>query len=86
MVFSAIILGAGPNVGASVSQKLLKEGWKVALGSRNPDFETGKRDGFIPFKVDVLKSDSVIPALEAATAELGGPPNFVLYNVRRSRS
>ncbi|KAF9007251.1 hypothetical protein BDZ89DRAFT_1079484 [Hymenopellis radicata] len=44
----ALIIGAGSNVGDSVAQTLLKQNYKVAVGSRNP-----KRDnpGLYPFTV-----------------------------------
>jgi NAD(P)-dependent dehydrogenase (short-subunit alcohol dehydrogenase family) len=30
------ILGAGPHIGISVAKRFLKDGYKVAIGKRNP--------------------------------------------------
>ncbi|KAF9014569.1 hypothetical protein BDZ89DRAFT_995096 [Hymenopellis radicata] len=74
----ALIIGAGSNVGDSVAQTLLKQNYKVAVGSRNP-----KRDnlpaGLYPFTVDVTKPESIKSAFEKVTTEVG-PPNIVIFN------
>ncbi|KAF8917070.1 hypothetical protein CPB85DRAFT_1431684 [Mucidula mucida] len=74
----AFIIGAGSNVGDSVAQILLKQNYKVALGSRNP-----KRDnvpeGLYPFSIDVTKPESIKPAFDKVTADVG-PPNIVIFN------
>lgn len=80
MPFSAIIIGAGPGVGRHVGEKLLKEGWKVALGSRSLDIPAAKADGFHGFKIDVTSSDTIIPTLEGVQDALGAPPNVIIYN------
>lgn len=80
MSLSAVIIGAGPAVGRHVGDKLLKEGWKVALGNRKPDVAAAKADGFHAFSIDITASDGVLPALEGAAKELGSPANVVIYN------
>ncbi len=74
----AFIIGAGSNVGDSVAQTLLKQNYKVALGSRNP-----KRDnvpeGLYPFSIDVTKPESINPAFDKVIADIG-PPNIVIFN------
>ncbi|KAF9029130.1 hypothetical protein BDZ89DRAFT_1159984 [Hymenopellis radicata] len=61
-----IIFGAGSNVGDSVAHALVKQNYKVAVGSRNP-----KRDnvpeGFYPFTVDITKPDSIKTAFQTIT-------------------
>ncbi len=52
----ALILGAGPNVGHHVAKALQSQKYKVALGSRNPDVDKLKKDGFFPVKVDIYSA------------------------------
>ncbi|KAJ7575545.1 hypothetical protein C8J56DRAFT_1007644 [Mycena floridula] len=75
----AFILGAGSNVGTSVAATLKSHGYRVALGSRNPDFDPVRAEGFFPVRVDVSKTDSIIKAFAAVNKDLG-PPNVVIYN------
>ncbi|KAJ7577304.1 hypothetical protein C8J56DRAFT_1113965 [Mycena floridula] len=75
----AFILGAGSNVGKSVAATLKSHGYQVALGSRNPDFERAKADGYFAVRVDVLKTKSVIEAFATVNKDLGSP-NVVIYN------
>ncbi len=74
----AIIFGAGPDVGDSVADALVKQVYKVAVGSRNP-----KRDNvperFYPFTVDFTKPDSIKTAFQTIITEIG-PPNVVILN------
>ncbi|KAJ7579756.1 hypothetical protein C8J56DRAFT_1016244 [Mycena floridula] len=75
----ALILGAGSNVGKSVAATLKSHGYRVALGSRNPDFEGVKADGYFAVRVDVSNTDSIIEAFTTVNKDLG-PPNVVIYN------
>lgn len=73
------ILGAGPRIGWAVAGKFKDEGYKVAVGSRNPNIERATSDGFLPVSVDVTKSESVELAFGKVKEELG-IPNVVVYN------
>jgi NAD(P)-dependent dehydrogenase (short-subunit alcohol dehydrogenase family) len=73
------ILGAGPRIGWSVAGKFKSKGYKVAVGSRNPNVERATSDGFLPVTVDVTKSESVESAFAKVKGELG-VPNVVVYN------
>ncbi|KAJ7577258.1 hypothetical protein C8J56DRAFT_836626 [Mycena floridula] len=75
----ALILGAGSNVGKSVATTLKSHGYRVALGSRNPDFESVKADGYFAVRVDMTKTESIIEAFATVNKDLG-PPNVVIYN------
>ncbi|KAK0234757.1 hypothetical protein EDD85DRAFT_938956 [Armillaria nabsnona] len=75
----ALILGAGPNVGHHVAKALQSQKYKVALGSRNPDVDKLKKDGFFPVKVDITLPDSVSAAYKTVSTELG-TPNVVVFN------
>jgi len=76
---TALILGAGSNVGQSLATLLKQKGYAVALGSRNPDFDHVKKEGFFPVRIDVSKPESIKDAFATVNAELG-PPNVVVYN------
>eukprot|EP00026_Physarum_polycephalum_P012339 Phypoly_transcript_12635.p1 GENE.Phypoly_transcript_12635~~Phypoly_transcript_12635.p1 ORF type:complete len:229 (+),score=50.70 Phypoly_transcript_12635:228-914(+) len=71
-----IILGAGKNVGAGVANKFKKEGFKVALGSRNPQ----KEEGFHTFQVDLAQPSTVSAVLEGVEKELGTRASVIVYN------
>ncbi|KAF4586184.1 hypothetical protein AB1N83_004663 [Pleurotus pulmonarius] len=75
----AFIIGAGSNVGGSVAALLKEKGYAVALGSRNPDIQKVKNDGYYPVKIDATEQDSIKAAFAAINTELG-PPNVVVYN------
>jgi NAD(P)-dependent dehydrogenase (short-subunit alcohol dehydrogenase family) len=74
-----LILGAGPRVGGSVAQKFKAEGYKVAIGSRNPDIAAATNAGFLPITVDLTNIQSVEAAFALVTKSLG-VPNVVVYN------
>ena len=74
----AFIIGAGPHVGAAVGTILKQNGYRVALGSRNPKFDETET-GFHPVKVDASSSESIRAAFQTVNAELGHP-NVVIYN------
>ncbi|KDQ23792.1 hypothetical protein PLEOSDRAFT_1097974 [Pleurotus ostreatus PC15] len=75
----AFIIGAGSNVGSSVAALLKEKGYAVALGSRNPDTQKVKQDGYYPVKIDATEKDSIKAAFAAVNTDLG-PPNVVVYN------
>lgn len=78
---TALIVGAGPGVSASVARKLAALGVKVALAARN----TGKLDelcaetGAIAFGADVSDAQSVADLFDAVEARLGAP-DVVIFN------
>ena len=78
MSLVAFIIGAGPHVGAAVGAILKQNGYRIALGSRNPKIDETEA-GFYPVKVDASSSESIQAAFQAVNAELG-PPNVVIYN------
>jgi NAD(P)-dependent dehydrogenase (short-subunit alcohol dehydrogenase family) len=75
----AFVIGAGSNVGSAVALRFLKEGYKVAVGSRKPDVESARKDGFVPVKVDVGDHTTITTAFAEVEKELG-PANVVIYN------
>ncbi|KAJ8522156.1 hypothetical protein ONZ45_g1205 [Pleurotus djamor] len=75
----AFIVGAGANVGSAAAALLKEKGYAVAVGSRNPDVEKIKKDGYFPVKVDAIQQDSVKAAYKAVADALG-PPNVIIFN------
>lgn len=71
----AFVIGAGPNVGSAVAGKLKAEGYKVAIGSRNPLAE----EGYLSVKLDAEDRESILTALETVNKELG-PVNVIIFN------
>ena len=84
MALVAFIIGAGPHVGAAVGTILKQNGYRVALGSRNPKIDETET-GFHRVKVDASSSENIQAAFQAVNAELG-PPNVVIYNGKVSIS
>jgi NAD(P)-dependent dehydrogenase (short-subunit alcohol dehydrogenase family) len=78
MSLVAFIIGAGPHIGAAVGTLLKQNGYRIALGSRNPKIDETKA-GFYPVKVDASSPESIQAAFQTVNAELG-PPNVVIYN------
>jgi len=78
---SALIVGAGPGLSASLARKLSAEGYAVALAARNTDklaalaAETGAQCHVC----DVVSEDSVRSLFEA-TDSAHGTPEIVVYN------
>lgn len=79
MSLSAFILGTGARVGRSVALKLKAEGYKVAIGSRNPDIDAAKKDGFYAVKVDAAKPETIQSAYDQVQDAIG-VPNVVVFN------
>ncbi|KAJ7857606.1 hypothetical protein B0H13DRAFT_2356882 [Mycena leptocephala] len=76
----AFIIGAGRNIGEHTAATLKAKGFKVALGSRKPDVDQLKKDGYFPVSVDAGSPGSLKTAFAQVNRELGGPPNVVIFN------
>jgi len=74
----AFVLGAGSNVGTSVAAKLKENGYLVALGSRNPQPNSGD-PAYLNVQVDIAKRESIESAFDTVVEKLG-PVNVVIYN------
>jgi len=81
MTQTAIILGAGAGLSASLARKFSKEGFKVILGARNIDKlnELCQQTGAEGIACDVSDQASV-EGFFARAHELGGAPAVVIYN------
>lgn len=74
-----LILGAGPNVGASVADRFASDGYSVAIASRRGT-DSKNEKGFLSLKVDLGKPDSVPAIFDAVKAEFHAAPSVVVYN------
>jgi NAD(P)-dependent dehydrogenase (short-subunit alcohol dehydrogenase family) len=78
---TALIIGAGEGLSASLARCFSREGMRVALAARNP----GKlgavcaETGAIPFNCDATSADEVAALFVNAAAALG-EPGVVVYN------
>ena len=75
----ALILGAGPRVGAAVVEKFASNGYKVALASRSGT-GTKTAQGLLSLKADFTKPEAVPALFEAVKAEFDAFPTVVVYN------
>jgi NAD(P)-dependent dehydrogenase (short-subunit alcohol dehydrogenase family) len=76
----ALILGYGSVVGQSVGKMLSSFGYRVAVGSRNPDKDDVKKHGFLPVTVDVTQPQTVEQAFAITKERLGSHASVVIYN------
>jgi NAD(P)-dependent dehydrogenase (short-subunit alcohol dehydrogenase family) len=73
----ALILGAGPRIGASVTKTFISNGYKVVLVSRNG---AQTSDGVLSLKADFAKPESIPAIFDAVKAEFHAAPSVVVYN------
>lgn len=75
---TALILGAGPNLGNSIASTFANVGYKIALVSRSADI-TKSTDKLLYVQADLSHSDAVPEAFDAVRQAFGHP-NIVVYN------
>jgi NAD(P)-dependent dehydrogenase (short-subunit alcohol dehydrogenase family) len=75
----ALIIGAGPRVGASVAATFASNGYKVAIASRKG---TGSNtaEGYLSLKVDCTQPESIPALFDAVKSEFAAAPSVVVYN------
>ena len=78
---TALIVGVGSGISASVARLLAKEGVTVALAARNPGklADLVRETGALAIELDATKPDAVARAFETVDKQLGAP-DMVLYN------
>ena len=81
---TALIVGAGPGISASLARALRREGLAVALAARDPAKLAGlaTETGAIPFGADAADPAGV-DTLFADVEHRLGPPDLVVYNPSR---
>ena len=73
----ALILGAGPNIGANVAKEFAASGYKVVLTSRNAP--TSEDASYSHIKGDLSEPNSVVDIFSQVRS-LYGEPSVVVYN------
>jgi len=78
---TALIVGAGAGLSASVARKLAAQGTKVALAARSleANSELAEALGGRAYRCDASETEDVNALFEAVEDDLGSP-DFVLYN------
>lgn len=78
---TALIVGAGAGISASLARALRREGLAVALAARNPDrlADLAAETGAVPFAADASDPASVEALFTDLEARLGAP-DVVVYN------
>jgi len=74
----ALILGAGPNIGASLSTAFASRGYAIALASRSADASQDSSSK-IHVQVDLAKPETVKSVFDEVEKKLG-VPGVVIYN------
>lgn len=75
----ALILGAGPRVGASVAAAFVKDGYKVAVVSRKGTNDQTS-EGYFSLKADFESPDTIPQIFSVVKKELQAAPSVVVYN------
>ncbi|KAF4998997.1 hypothetical protein FGRMN_2796 [Fusarium graminum] len=75
----ALILGAGPRVGASVARELSKIGYKVALVSKSGSDDTTS-EGYLSLKADLANLNSIQAIFQRVQREWEVFPSVVIWN------
>jgi NAD(P)-dependent dehydrogenase (short-subunit alcohol dehydrogenase family) len=78
---TAVIVGVGPNLSASIARLFAKEGMRVALAARNADKlgALAKETGGRTYACDASKPDDVAKLFAAIDKDIGAP-DVVVYN------
>ena len=78
---SALIVGAGSGLRASLARLLAKRGMKVALAARSPDdlAALANETGAVPFACDAARQDDVDRLFADVETSIGAP-DVVIYN------
>lgn len=88
----AVVVGAGPGLGAAIAHRFAREGLPITLIARNRDAAEGiaarVREGgvpVLPLEADVTDEDGLRSAIDRSVEEFG-VPDVVVYNAALIRS
>ena len=76
----ALILGAGPNLGASITSSLTKLGYRIATVSRSGTGEINSSTGILTLRADFATPSSIPPLFSKIKDSFSTPPSVVIYN------
>lgn len=81
MTETALIVGAGPGLGAAVARRAARDGMRVAVSSRKTEKleSVAKSMGAKPYACDATDPQAIEALFSAVTRDLG-VPNLVVYN------
>jgi NAD(P)-dependent dehydrogenase (short-subunit alcohol dehydrogenase family) len=79
---SALIVGAGDGLSASLARLFANEGMQVALAARNVDklASLAEAIGAVPLACDAREPEQVVALFETTDRALGASPDIVIYN------
>jgi len=79
---TALIVGAGTGVSASLARLFMREGIRVGLAARDPQKLQGlcRETGALAFSVDATDEARVGRLFQEVEREMGGAPDIVVYN------
>lgn len=79
---SALIVGAGNGLSASLTRLLAGEGLRVGLAARNVDKlrDLATATGAVTAACDAGDAEQVAALFDTMDVQLGGPPDIVIYN------
>ena len=88
----AVVIGAGPGLGAAIAHRFAREGLPITLIARNRDAAEGiaarvRDDGVpaLPLQADVTDENALRSAIDRSVEEFG-VPDVVVYNAALIRS
>jgi NAD(P)-dependent dehydrogenase (short-subunit alcohol dehydrogenase family) len=76
----ALILGAGPNVGAAISTSLSTLHYRIATASRSGTNTMNPDTGILTLKADFTAPTSIPHLFSLVLKEFGTPPSVVVWN------
>ena len=77
----ALILGAGPRIGAAIAERFSAIGYKVALASRTGGSKAAKSSkDFLSLTADFSQPSSIPSLFTKIKETFSAPPNVIIYN------
>jgi len=76
----ALVLGAGPNLGASIVTSLTKLGYRIATASRNGTGAIDPSTGTLSLRADFATPSSIPPLFSEIKQNFSTSPSVVIYN------
>jgi NAD(P)-dependent dehydrogenase (short-subunit alcohol dehydrogenase family) len=79
---TALIVGTGPGLSASLARLFCKHGLQVAMASRDPSklAKLAEETAGVTFACEATEPEEVAGLFDAVEATLGGTPDIVVYN------
>jgi NAD(P)-dependent dehydrogenase (short-subunit alcohol dehydrogenase family) len=75
----ALILGAGPRIGAAVAEAFSNLGYRIALASRK-GIDALNDQGYLSLKIDFAQPDSLPSLFDAVEKHFDATPATIVYN------